>query len=91
MTNIDITKIILQDLQEKIGEINNITEYLNEYRKVNTYIIKKKYKETINNNLEKLNIAYTIQDIPLTENILITIVNLPVIQRENIINNIQKL
>ena len=91
MTNIDITKIILQDLQEKIGEINNITEYLNEYSQVNTYMINKKYKETINNNLEKLNIAYTIQDIPLTENILITIVNLPVIQRENIINNIQKL
>ena len=90
-----IKEMMLNDCNNKIRTVNEINEYLTQYAIATSYIIPKKYQETITNELDNLidtchtPIVYKINPAD-DEHIGLTLFNFGVMQRENILKELKK-
>ena len=85
------TEMILKDANNKITQINEISNYLTQYSQANTFLIPKKYKETITNELTNLTTPI-VYDIKVADEnmIIITLLNFGAVQRENLLQEMKK-
>ncbi len=88
--------MMLKDCNNKINNFNEISNYLTHYSTATVYIIPKKYKKTIINELDQFINTYgipTTYEINLAdddENITLTLFNFGVMQREHILKELKK-
>ena len=84
--------MLLKECNRKVTEFNEICNYLSQYSQANTFLIPKKYQETITNELNQLEIPLVF-DIKETDNpdlIILTLFNYGAVQRENILKELKK-
>jgi len=99
MKNLDkrFKEMLLNDCNNKISSINEINTYLTQYAIATVHVIPKKYEKTVTNELDNLinthrtPIVYEIQPSDDNdENILLTLFNFGVMQRENLLKELKK-
>lgn len=97
MKNLDkrLQEMMLNDCNNKIRTFNEISEYLTQYSTATSYIIPKKYQETVTHELDNLinthrtPIVYEINPAD-DEHIGLTLFNFGVMQRENLLKELKK-
>ena len=91
-----LKRMLFQDCKNKVTEFNEICNYVTQYSQANVFIIPIKYQETIKNELDNLisnahtPILYEFNESDVENTVTLTLFNLGVMQREHLLNEIEK-
>lgn len=85
------SEMILKDCNNKIEKFNEVCNYISQFSQANVFLIPKKYRKQITNELDELPyIIYETGNSNDPEMKTITLINFGVIQRENILKEMKK-